>query len=59
MLPRDTSAWSEARQSIVCFIHPDADCIVEPIADSGKYEPISAKDYIDKRFAETFEDSAP
>ena len=41
------------RQSIVCFVHPEADCIVECTDGSNKYPPVTAKDYIDMRFKET------
>lgn len=45
-----------ARQSVVCFVHPDEDCLVECVDGSNKYPPILELDYLRKRFDDTFHD---
>ena len=55
MLPKDRSRWREPRQSIVCFVHPDADCLVQCIDGSRKYPDVKASDYLQQRFYETFD----
>ena len=47
---------SHSRQSIVCFVHPDADCVIESVINKpeARYPPITAQDYLQERFSQTF-----
>ena len=53
MMPVTAKTGRCHRRSIVCFVHPDANCMIECIDASNKYPPITAEDYIKQRFSET------
>ena len=45
---------SKSRLSIAFFVSPDYDTIIETIRDGTQYPPIRSKDYLEKRYAETY-----
>ncbi|KAK8397445.1 hypothetical protein O3P69_004888 [Scylla paramamosain] len=49
-----TESRSKARQSVVFFVHPDGDVVIEPLDGSGRYMPVEAKQHAIKRFSETY-----
>ena len=57
LLPPENKNHRQSGQSIVCFVHPDADCVVTCV-DGCKfaihYEPVRADDYIERRLYDTF-----
>ena len=60
VIPPDEFLRQRARQSIVFFLHPNMDVLVQPIIREGerqeaKYQPITALDHVNKRFAETYQ----
>jgi len=59
VIPEEEVLRKKARQSIVFFLHPESDSIVQPLINlenkNTKYEPISAIDHVNKRFAATYQ----
>ena len=46
------------RQSIVFFIHPDDAVVCEPLAGPDpRYQPVTARQHLENRFAATYEDN--
>ena len=45
----------KGRQSIAFFVHPDDEVMVRCLDGSGKYEEISSIDYLNMRFALTYD----
>ena len=57
VIPPEEFLRKKARQSIVYFLHPDKDVLVEPLNGSTnpKYCPVNSLDYLNKRFTETYQ----
>jgi len=59
VIPEEEVLRKKARQSIVFFLHPESDSIVQPLMNlengKEKYAPISALDHVNKRFAATYQ----
>ena len=45
LIPEDDVRRKSARQSIVYFVEPDDDCVIECLDGSDKYEPVTAKGF--------------
>ena len=45
LIPDTEAQRKKARQSVVFFVQPDDDCIIECIDGSNKYEPVSSKGF--------------
>ena len=43
------------RMSVAYFVHPDDDCVIQPLDGSKKSEPITALEYLNMRFKATIE----
>ena len=56
-IPKEEILRQQSRQSIVFFLHPHAETVVKPVGkeDDKKYEAITAREHVLKRFAETFQ----
>ncbi|XP_065826250.1 uncharacterized protein [Oscarella lobularis] len=54
LLPEDPDKRSRIRRSIAFFFHPDDDFVIESLDGSNKYEPITAGEFIDRKFAITY-----
>lgn len=56
IIPEEEFLKSVPRQSIVFFVHPDNQVVVEPVDDDAKdYSAVLALDHVQKRFAETYQ----
>ncbi|XP_068232255.1 uncharacterized protein [Palaemon carinicauda] len=53
VIPKDEERQRLCRRSLVYFIHPDDSKLIKPLDDSKEFEPITSKDYLDKRLTET------
>ena len=54
LIPEAEVKRNEVRQSLAFFVHPDDNELIECIDGSHKYEPITALDYLNMRFAATY-----
>ena len=50
MNPKDETTREKSRQSIVFYVVPDDDFVIESLDDSKKYPPINVLDYMKNRF---------
>lgn len=55
LVPEEEIKQRRARQSVVFFVHPDDDVLIEPLFDTSKNTPVTAKQHSDKRFKETYQ----
>lgn len=59
VIPHEEVKRRQGRQSIVFFLHPESDTLVEPLINlektNKKYLPITALDHVNKRFAATYQ----
>ncbi len=57
VIPPEEIERRKARQSIVFFVHPESDTVVQPLINTQelRYEPISALDHVNKRFQATYQ----
>ena len=53
LIPEDAIHRQLTRRSIVFFVVPDCDVIVQCVDGSDKYPPVSAMDYIAQRTTPT------
>ena len=59
VIPEEETVRKKPRQSIVFFVHPDGEAVCKPLIKSKgttKNNPITAKDHVTRRFAETFQE---
>ncbi|XP_068240699.1 uncharacterized protein [Palaemon carinicauda] len=55
LVPSEEVKQSRARQSVVCFVHPDDEVLIEPQNScSSVYTPITSKEHTHRRFQETY-----
>ena len=54
LIPEVESQKQKRRQSVILFVNPDNDYMIESLDGSKKYEPISTLDYLNYRFSVTF-----
>ena len=54
MLPKDEEQKQRHRNSVAFFVHPSADCLIECLDGSNKYQPVTSGDYLRMRFEETY-----
>lgn len=54
LIPEEEALLKKGRQSLAFFIHPDDEVMIECLDGSGKYEGVSSIDYLNMRFAETY-----
>ena len=58
VIPSEELERKKARQSIVFFLHPEGDTLVEPLIETEaptKYKAITALEHVNKRFAATYQ----
>merc|ERR1712106_389521 len=56
IIPEEEVLKSVPRQSIVFFVHPDNEVVVEPVdSDAKNYSAVVALDYVERRFSETYQ----
>jgi len=56
LVPAEEQIQRCSRRSIAFFVHPNNDVMIEPLDDvTSKYEPITAKQYLDQQFAKTYQ----
>ena len=53
LLPGETTR-DRSRRSIVVFIHPDNDVLIECVDGSGKYPPVTAYDDTTRRLQKSY-----
>eukprot|EP00118_Oscarella_pearsei_P008256 m.41766 g.41766 ORF g.41766 m.41766 type:complete len:71 (+) comp33249_c0_seq4:355-567(+) len=54
LLPDDPVKRRQVRRSIAVFFHPDNDFVIECLDGSAKYEPITSKEFLDRKLAATY-----
>ena len=54
VIPEGQLNRETARMSVAYFVHPDDDCVIQPIDGSNKSEPITALEYLNMRFKATY-----
>jgi len=56
IIPEEDVLKSVPRQSIVFFVHPDNEVVVEPVdSDAKDYSAVVALDHVQRRFSETYQ----
>ena len=56
VVPREELFFSKPRQSVVFFVRPDNDVVIESVDGSNhRYPPITALDYTRQRFDATYD----
>ncbi|CAB4042505.1 UPF0676 -like [Paramuricea clavata] len=54
VIPKEELRRQTARQSVVLFVRPDNDVVIECLDGSGHYPPITALDYLNQRLNATY-----
>ncbi|XP_064122181.1 uncharacterized protein LOC135226496 [Macrobrachium nipponense] len=54
LVPKEEIRQRCARQSVVCFVHPDDEVLIKPLNNSSMYTPVTSKEHTDRRFHETY-----
>ncbi|XP_076068509.1 uncharacterized protein LOC143040960 [Oratosquilla oratoria] len=54
VIPKEEVKQKTSRRSMAFFMHPDDHVIVAPLNGSSDIEPISARQFLDRRFQETY-----
>ncbi|KAK3083836.1 hypothetical protein FSP39_003896 [Pinctada imbricata] len=54
IIPEEEIKRKTGRQSVAFFVQPDDDVMITCLDKSNKYEPITARDYLNMRFHATF-----
>ncbi|KAI0233569.1 Proline hydroxylase buaE [Lamellibrachia satsuma] len=54
VIPETQLSRGRARMSVVYFMHPDDDCVIQSLDGTKKYDPITSLDYLNMRIRATY-----
>ncbi|KAI0225731.1 2-oxoglutarate-dependent dioxygenase htyE [Lamellibrachia satsuma] len=54
VIPEKQVNRERARMSVVYFMQPDDDCVIQSLDGTNKYDPITSLDYVNKRVGATY-----